>query len=45
MISRGVYRLSENQTGPVTFQLHGNGDEFAAGDTVKLEPLGRDSPY
>ena len=45
LISRGVYRLSENQTGTVTFQLHGNGYEFAAGDTVKLELLGRDVPY
>ncbi len=45
LISRGVYRLSENQSGPITFQLHGNGYEFAAGDTVKLELLGRDAPY
>ena len=45
LISRGVYRLSEDQEGPVTFQLHGNGYDFAAGDTVKLELLGRDTPY
>ncbi len=45
LISRGVYRLGENQTGPITFQLHGNGYLFAAGDTVKLELLGRDEPY
>jgi predicted acyl esterase len=45
LISRGVYRLTENQTGSVTFQLHGNGFEFASGDTVKLELLGRDAPY
>jgi predicted acyl esterase len=45
LISRGVYRLSENQTGTVTFQLHGNGYEFPAGDTVKLQLLGRDAPY
>jgi predicted acyl esterase len=45
LISRGVYRLTENQTGTITFQLHGNGYEFAAGDTVKLQLLGRDSPY
>ena len=45
LISRGVYRLAENQTGTITFQLHGNGYEFAAGDTVKLELLGRDAPY
>jgi len=45
LISRGVYRLEENQSGPITFQLHGNGYQFAAGDTVKLELLGRDAPY
>jgi predicted acyl esterase len=45
LISRGVYRLTENQTGAITFQLHGNGYEFAKGDTVKLQLLGRDAPY
>ncbi len=45
LISRGVYRLTDNQNGQVTFQLHGNGYQFAAGDTVKLELLGRDAPY
>ena len=45
IVSRGVYRLTEDQTGPITFQLHGNGYEFAKGDTVKLELLGRDTPY
>jgi predicted acyl esterase len=43
-VSRGVYRLLESQQGQITFQLHGNGYEFAAGDTVKLELLGRDAP-
>jgi predicted acyl esterase len=43
-VSRGVYRLLENQQGQITFQLHGNGYEFPAGDTVKLELLGRDAP-
>ncbi len=45
LVTRGVYRLTENQTGTITFQLHGNGYEFPAGDTVKLELLGRDAPY
>ena len=45
LISRGVYRLTENQEGTITFQLHGNGYEFPAGDTVKLQLLGRDAPY
>jgi predicted acyl esterase len=43
-VSRGVYRLLENQQGEITFQLHGNGFEFPAGDTVKLQLLGRDAP-
>jgi pimeloyl-ACP methyl ester carboxylesterase len=45
LITRGVYRLDENQTGTITFQLHGNGYQFPAGDTVKLQLLGRDAPY
>ncbi len=45
LISRGIYRLADNQQGGLTFQLHGNGYTFAAGDTVKLELLGRDAPY
>jgi len=45
LISRGVYRLGENQTGTISFQLHGNGYQFPAGDTVKLQLLGRDAPY
>ncbi len=45
LISRGVYRLTENQEGTITFQLHGNGYQFPAGDAVKLQLLGRDTPY
>ncbi len=45
LVSRGVYRLTANQIGTITFQLHGNGYQFAPGDTVKLELLGSDSPY
>jgi predicted acyl esterase len=48
LISRGIYRLAENQmntTSTIKFQLHGNGYEFAKGDTVKLQLLGRDAPY
>jgi predicted acyl esterase len=45
LVSRGVYRLAEGQQGQITFQLHGNGYTFPAGDTVKLQLLGRDSPY
>ncbi len=45
LVSRGVYRLTEGQAGTIKFQLHGNGYQFAAGDTVKLQLLGRDAPY
>ena len=45
LISRGVYRLTEGQSGKITFQLHGNGYAFPACDTIKLELLGRDAPY
>ncbi len=45
LITRGVYRLTEMQSGTITFQLHGNGYVFPAGDTVKLQLLGRDAPY
>ncbi|HXI95865.1 MAG TPA: alpha/beta fold hydrolase [Candidatus Acidoferrum sp.] len=48
LISRTVWRIGpkeENATTTITFQLHGNGYEFPAGDTVKLQLLGRDAPY
>jgi pimeloyl-ACP methyl ester carboxylesterase len=45
LITRGAYRLTEMQSGTITFQLHGNGYVFPAGDTVKLQLLGRDAPY
>ncbi len=45
LVSRGIYRVAEGQQGKITFQLHGNGYEFPAGDTVKLQLLGRDAPY
>lgn len=45
LVSRGAYRLTANQTGTVTFQLHGNGYGFEPGHTVKLVLLGSDAPY
>lgn len=45
LVTRGVYRLLDDQRGSVRFQLHGNGYRFAAGHTVKLELLGADAPY
>jgi predicted acyl esterase len=45
LISRGVYSLNTDQTGNITFQLHGNGYWFPTNHTIELELLGRDSPY
>jgi pimeloyl-ACP methyl ester carboxylesterase len=43
LISRSVWRIGpkeENATTTITFQLHGNGYEFPAGDPVELQLLG-----
>ena len=45
LVDRGVYSLENNQTGRITFQLHGNGYRFGQGHRVVLQLLGRDSPY
>jgi pimeloyl-ACP methyl ester carboxylesterase len=45
LISRGTYRLLNNQSGRITFQLHGNAYRFAAGHRVKLELRGNDANY
>jgi len=45
LVSRGAYRLSSNQTGRISFQLHGNGYAFAPGHTARLVLLGSDAPY
>ena len=45
LITHGVNRLTDNEQGQITFQLHGNGYRVAPGDTVKLQLLGRDAPY
>jgi hypothetical protein len=44
LVTRGVYRLTDNQRGRVTFQLNGNGYRFASGHVPRLELLGRDAP-
>lgn len=44
LITRGVYRLTDGQSGPVVFQLHGNGYRFAPGHTAKLEIAPSDAP-
>ncbi len=45
LVSRGVYRLTNDQSGTVTFQLAGNDYTFAAGDQARVEILATDSPY
>jgi dienelactone hydrolase len=45
LVTRGAYRLLDNQSGEITFQLHGNGYYFAPDHTAKLELLGSDAPY
>jgi len=44
LIARGVYRLTDNQRGRITFQLSGNGYRFAPGHAPRLQLLGRDAP-
>ncbi len=45
LVSRGAYRLRNDQDGQLTFQLFGNGYCFAPGHTAKLELLGQDDPF
>jgi predicted acyl esterase len=45
LISRGIYRLADDQRGTVTFQLFGNGWRFKAGHVAKLELVGSDPHY
>jgi predicted acyl esterase len=45
LVTRGAYRLEDNQSGEVVFQLWGNGWRFERGHVPKLELLGRDAPY
>ena len=45
LISRGAYRLNDNEDGNIVFQLHGNGWRFAPGHRAKLELLGQDPGY
>jgi len=45
LVTRGIYRLLDNQSGKITFQLNGNGYRFEKGHVPRLELLGRDSPY
>jgi fermentation-respiration switch protein FrsA (DUF1100 family) len=45
LVSRGVYRLRDNQRGGLLFQLFGNGWRFDKGHIAKLELLGNDPNF
>ena len=45
LVSRGGYRLADDQTGRILFQLQGNGYRFERGHTARLELTGRDAPF
>jgi predicted acyl esterase len=45
LVTRGQYRLNDNQTGKITFQLNGNAYKFVKGHTLQLELLGQDPNY
>ena len=44
LITRGAYRLADDQRGSVRFLLDGNGWRFAKGHRIVAELLGRDDP-
>jgi predicted acyl esterase len=44
LITRGAYRLEDNQKGRFSFTLDGNGWRFAKGHRIVVELLGRDAP-
>jgi hypothetical protein len=45
LVSRGVYRLRDNQKTAMLFQLFGGGWRFKRGHVAKLELLGRDPRF
>ena len=45
LVTRGQYRLANNQKGKITFQLNGNAYKFAKGHMLQLELLGQDPNY
>lgn len=45
LVGRGALRLRPRQQGSVSFQLFGTAWQFAPGDRVRLELLGRDAPF
>ena len=45
LVSRGLYRLRDNERGQIEFQLFGNGWRFQRGHRAKLELLGNDPGF
>jgi pimeloyl-ACP methyl ester carboxylesterase len=45
LVTRGMYRLTRDQRGTITWQMFGGGYRFERGHTARLELLGSDSPY
>jgi predicted acyl esterase len=45
LVTRGVYRLRDNQRGRIRFQLFGNGWRFRTSHTARLELVGRDPNF
>lgn len=45
LVDRAVYALEPGQSGPLSFQLHGNGYHFAKNHKLELQLLARDAPY
>jgi hypothetical protein len=45
LVTRGQFRLTNDQKGKLGFQLNGNGYKFANGHRVELELLGQDPNY
>ena len=45
LVSRGVYRLRDGQTGKARFTLHSAGWRFAKGTRLQLQLLGSDEPF
>ena len=45
LVSRGLYRLRDNERGQIEFQLFGNGWRFQQGHRAKLELLGNDPGF
>jgi hypothetical protein len=44
LITRGIYRLTDDQRGRFKFTLDGNGWKFSRGHRIVVELLGRDAP-